>query len=70
MSDNVKAGSLQPAGPQLLPAATQAAASPAFTNDVYVGEDCISGACALCNPEHPGHADAKAEIDRWFGIAQ
>ncbi len=29
MSDNVKAGSLQPAGPQLLPAATQAAASPA-----------------------------------------
>ncbi len=29
MSDNVKAGSLPPAGPQLLPAATQAAASPA-----------------------------------------
>lgn len=34
----------------------------------YTGEKCLSGECALCNPEHPDHAKARKEQDHMFGI--
>ena len=34
----------------------------------YDGEECLSGECALCNPDHPKHEEAKKAQDEMFGI--
>ena len=36
----------------------------------YDGAECLSGACALCNSEHPGPPAAVAELDAFFSFTR